>query len=246
MNNYKVYNKKFLLGDIHGYWSVILNQVNHLNEENICYIQVGDFGIGFDDIDKEFSKLTTLNTRLAEFNSDLYILRGNHDNPKWFKDTEFTTLKERLTNIFFVPDYTILNIDLENILFIGGAVSIDRVPRKMKQTGYLEGWWVDEVVNFDFERVKKLRDIDRVICHTAPDFCQPLKFNNLVYDFATQDDRLLDDLRNERGTMTKLITEVMNNNNLKGYYYGHFHNSYRFYHNNCEFVGLGVNEFIRL
>jgi hypothetical protein len=244
MINNKFYKKSYLLGDIHGYWSVILQHLNHVNESETCYIQVGDFGVGFDDFEKEFDKLLRLNSRLVEYNSDLFIIRGNHDNPKWFRDNEFKSPKEQLTNIFFVPDYTVLNLNGENILFIGGAVSIDRVPRRMD--GPDRSWWSDEVVNFDFEKVKELRDIDRVICHTAPDFCQPLKFNQLVYDFATQDDKLLEDLRSERANMTKLVTEIMKNNKIKSFTYGHFHNSYRFYHNGCEFLGLNINQFMQL
>jgi UDP-2,3-diacylglucosamine pyrophosphatase LpxH len=57
------------------------------------------------------------------------------------------------------------------------------------------------------------------------------------------DDLLLDDLRNERENMTKLVTEVMKNNKLKSLIYGHFHNNYRLYHNNCEFLGLNINQF---
>ena len=244
MNNNKIYKRKFLLGDLHGYWSVILNHLNHVHETETCYIQVGDFGIGFDDIEKEFEKLQRLNARLVEYNSDLFILRGNHDNPYWFIADDYNYLKDQLTNIFFVPDYTVLNIDLENHLFIGGGVSIDRVPRRMDGPG--KSWWPKEVVNFDFEKAAELRDIDRVICHTAPDFCQPLKFNQLVYNFAMQDDKLLEDLRNERANMTKLVTEIMKNNKIKGYYYAHFHNSYRFYHNDCEFICLNVNQFLHL
>jgi hypothetical protein len=104
-------------------------------------------------------------------------------------------------------------------------------------------WWEDEVVSFDFDKVAELRDIDRMICHTAPDFVEPLAFNQLVYNFATQDDLLLDNLRNERENMTKLVTDVMKNNKLKGYYYGHFHQNYHFYHNDCEFICLSINVF---
>lgn len=243
MNNFKVYKRKYLLGDIHGMWSVILNHLNHYDEhDQTCYIQVGDFGIGFDDVDREFKKLMTLNQALKDKSSDLLILRGNHDDPAWFKEMEYTDLKDQLTNIFFIPDYTVLNIDLENILFIGGAVSIDRVPRIKRN----DGWWPNEVVDFDFEKIKNFRDIDRVICHTAPDFCQPLKFNQLVYDFASSDSELLNDLRVEREKMTQMINEIMNNNKIKGFYYGHFHSNYNFYHKNCEFIGLGVNHFINL
>jgi DNA repair exonuclease SbcCD nuclease subunit len=238
----KIYNKKFLLGDIHGHWGVILDKLDYLNEENICIIQVGDFGIGFDDIDKEFNRLSRLNDKLVELKSDLFVLRGNHDNPSWFKSSEFGVLKDKLTNIFFVPDYTVLNIDSENILFIGGAVSIDRVHRRINRMG----WWADEVIKFDFERIKNIRDIDRIICHTAPDFCHPLKFNQLVYDFATKDDLLLKDLKEERANMTKLVTLLMKNNKLKGYYYGHFHSNYNFYHNGCEFIGIGVDKYINV
>jgi hypothetical protein len=237
----KKYLNKFVLGDIHGYWSVILNHLNKVNLKESCYIQVGDFGIGFYDISKEINKLKILNDKLVECDSDLFILRGNHDNPKWFKDENFINEKEQLSNIKFVQDYSVLNIDDENILFIGGAISIDRNSRKMD--GFEKSWWEDEIVNFDFERAKGFRDIDRIICHTSPDFCEPSKFNQLVYNYATQDDLLIKELVEERANMNKLITEIMKNNLIKSFYYGHFHNSFYFYHNKCEFIGLNINQF---
>jgi hypothetical protein len=248
MNNFKIYAKKFLLGDIHGHWSLILNHVRRLNnfdleeQKNICYIQVGDFGIGYNDPQKEMSRLLILNAELANHESDLFIIRGNHDDPEWFIADKKTQYKDQLSNIFFLPDYTVLNIDLENILFVGGAVSIDRNYNKMIGGKY----WEDEVVKFDFDFVKGLKDIDRMICHTAPDFVEPLTFNNLVYRYAMNDDLLLGDLTNERQNMGKLVTEVMNNNRLKSFHYGHFHANYRFFHRDCEFLCLNVDTFKNL
>lgn len=245
MKNYVTYREKYLLGDIHGEWSVILNhlrKISHFDNEerkNICYIQVGDFGIGYNKVENEVAKLKILNEELVKHESDLFIIRGNHDDPEWFKIDVYTEYKEKLSNIFFVPDYTVLNIDLENILFVGGAVSIDRNYNKMRGGKY----WPDEVVKFDYEFVDKLRDIDRMICHTSPDFVEPLTFNNLVYSYAMNDDLLLGDLTTERSNMTKLVTALMNNNKLKGFYYGHFHRNYRFYHNECEFICLDINTF---
>jgi len=245
VKNYVVYREKYFLGDIHGEWSVILNHLRKFSDfdleekRNICYIQVGDFGIGYNKVEIEIRKLLVLNEELAKRESDLFIIRGNHDDPEWFQSDKYDSYKQQLTNIFFVPDYTVLNIDLENILFVGGAVSIDRNYNKMNGGKY----WEDEIVKFDFELVKELRDIDRMICHTSPDFVEPLTFNNLVYGYAMNDDLLLSDLRNERGNMTKLVTEFMNNNKLKSLLYGHFHNNYRLYHNNCEFLGLNINQF---
>lgn len=236
------YQRIYLLGDIHGYWSILLQHLNHVNEKENCYIQVGDFGIGFDEVENEVERLNRLNDRLVEYDSHLYIIRGNHDNPLWFKDDEYVDIKSGLTNIFFLPDYSVLNINDENILFIGGAVSIDRNYRRVKRMG----WWPEEVVQFDFEKASQFRNIDRVICHTAPSFCKPLTFNQLVYDFAKQDSLLLKDLKEEREKMTQLVTEIMKNNKIKSYVYGHFHNTYRFFHNDCEFICLNVNQFINL
>jgi hypothetical protein len=52
-----------------------------------------------------------------------------------------------------------LNIDFENILFVGGAVSIDRNYNKM----YGGKYWEDEVVKFDFDFVKDLKDIQLLL-----------------------------------------------------------------------------------
>jgi len=205
VKNYVTYREKHFLGDIHGQWNVILNHLRKVSEfdldekKNVCYIQVGDFGIGYNTPEKEIKKLHILNDELVNHDSDLFIIRGNHDDPEWFIEDNKIEYKEQLTNIFFVPDYTVLNIDFENILFVGGAVSIDRNYNKMNGGKY----WEDEVVKFDFDFVKNIREIDRMVCHTSPDFVEPLTFNNLVYRYAMNDDLLLGDLRKERENMTK-------------------------------------------
>lgn len=243
----KIYDKKYLLGDIHGYWSVIANHLVHNDEKNIAYIQVGDFGIGF--YEDEPNKLKQLDDMLNDYESDLYVMRGNHDNPAWFKDggsDKIADIKSGLKRIVFIQDYTVLNIDFENILFVGGAVSIDRRPRMMDLR---ESWWVDEIFVLDEEKLKGFEGIDRVITHTAPDFCEPIRMNNLVYGYASNDMGLLQDLKIERDLITKMANILMlngKNPKLKGWYYGHFHNNYRFLHSNIEFVCLDINRFMQL
>lgn len=248
MKNNILYKESYLLGDVHGEWGCILRHLNSAslfdNEDRhkVCYIQVGDFNIGYNEIEKEFNKLKILNNNLLDKESDLYIIRGNHDDPHWFNVDNYVEYKNQLTNIFFVPDYTILNINFENFLFIGGAISIDRNYSKIHRLKY----WEDEVVKFDFELVKNLRDIDRVICHTAPDFVEPIELSKIVYNFAKNDDLLLNDLRDERKNLANLVTTLMENNKIKTFAYGHFHNTYKFYHNDCEFLGLNICEFKRI
>ena len=107
MKNYVVYREKYFLGDIHGEWSVILNHLRKVSDfdlaekRNICYIQVGDFGIGYNKVEIEIRKLLVLNEELATRESDLFIIRGNHDDPEWFQSDKYDTYKEKLTNIFF-------------------------------------------------------------------------------------------------------------------------------------------------
>ena len=243
----KFYDKKYLLGDIHGYWSVIANHLVHNDEKNIGYFQVGDFGIGFYETEPE--KLKQLDELLQTYESDLFVMRGNHDNPAWFVDggnDKIADIKANLKRIVFVPDYTVMTIDGEKILFVGGAVSIDRVPRMMDLT---ESWWPDEIFHLDEKKLQDFEDIERVITHTCPDFCEPIKFNQLVYNYASQDAGLLQELRIERELVTKMANILMlngKNPNLKGWYYGHFHNNYRFLHQNMEFVCLNINRFMQL
>lgn len=245
MVDYRVYNKKYLLGDIHEYWNVIANHVVHNNEQNIAYIQVGDFGIGMGPFEREMERLTELNEILNEYKSDLFIMRGNHDDPKWFIDENFTVIKDKLNRIFFVPDFTVINMDLENILFVGGAVSVDRVPNRIKP---FDCWWEDEVFVLDKDRLNQFEDINRVITHTAPDFCAPIAFNQTVYRFAKNDPDLIKDLVEERKKLTEMASTLMfngKNPNLKYWAYGHFHRHNLMVHNNVTFEEIDINQFIQ-
>lgn len=241
----KIYDKKYLLGDIHGYWSIIANHIVHNDEKNIAYLQVGDFGVGFDAHEIEIEKLTKLNEILKTYECDLYVVRGNHDMPDWFKVDNFMSEKQLLNRINFIPDYTVIEIDFEKILFVGGAVSIDRMPRMMSLR---DSWWPDEIFVLDTDKLQSFEEIDRVITHTTTNFCEPRSLNSLVYGYAKYDADLLNDLRVERDRVTEMANILMLNgkNKIKGWYYGHFHNNYRFLHNNAEFVCLGINKFTQL
>lgn len=256
--NFKVFRRKFLVGDIHGTWSVITNHLAQFQDEvgkaremdiaNTGYIQVGDFGIGFNDLQYDVDRLMRLNQTLKDNLAYLYIIRGNHDDPNWFRPENFKEVKEALDHIMFIPDYTILNLDLEDILFIGGATSIDRIPLRFRP--YV-AWWKDEVFPFSEEKLKAIRGVERLVMHTTPDFCEPVKMGQIVYNYAATDPDLLKDLEAERARVTRAfniltLDEDGGKNPIKGLYYGHFHRDYNMIHNNCEFVCLGVNTIKRL
>jgi len=228
------------LGDIHGRWGVVQNHVNKFDIKNTLYIQVGDFGIGFRSPEEDFEVLKMVDEMLAMHNNFLFAIRGNHDDPRWFNGDTFKSFKDEFTNIKLVSDYEVMMLNGENYLFIGGAISIDRKYRQSRNTG----WWKDEVVNFDYDFCESIAGIDRMVCHTSPDFCPPLQLGNLVMEYAQDDPTLTQELRNERQQMTKIITDIMKNNKLKSLHYGHFHRSEKFFHKGCEFICCDINEFM--
>jgi predicted phosphodiesterase len=225
------------LGDIHGEYDIVPNFLKKYEITDAVIIQVGDFGIGYETKHKDEKKLMYLNKRLAIFNSKLFVIRGNHDDPSWFK--EYFSLGY----VNLLPDYSILNINGFNYLGIGGAVSVDRTDRKPYITGKGVGWWKDEVVNFDEDKIKSLNDIDVVFSHTAPDFAFPQIKTGVEY-WTNRDDKLLNDLTTERNMMNKIYKEISLNNNISHWYYGHFHKSNNMKHLNTNFVLLDINEFV--
>jgi UDP-2,3-diacylglucosamine pyrophosphatase LpxH len=226
-------DRLIFLGDIHGQWNLIKRQVKFFDIKDAYIIQVGDFGIGFHKPNYDKTELEFLNKYLRTKNVHVYVVRGNHDDPQPFID------HRNYGNIEFLPDYTELTILGLNYLFIGGAVSIDRNHRKMKQLG----WFENEGLVYDSDKIAKCRDIDVVITHTSPEYVYPMKFGDIVYHYAKQDGFLLDDLRTERALMTKICDELRINNDIKEWYYGHFHRSNVEDFMGIKFTLLGEDEF---
>jgi len=179
-----------LLGDIHGNFNFLKNQIHTKNITDCTIIQVGDFGIGFTYKENDKQTLENLNDFLKDVNVTMLVVRGNHDNPNFFNgDYDFSNLK-------LLPDYTTLNLEGINFLFVGGAVSVDRTTRikenasNIKYGSRKRCYWDSESVVYKPEITKTLKDIDVVITHTAPDWCHPnnkLGFGSFVEDWAKHD-----------------------------------------------------------
>jgi Icc-related predicted phosphoesterase len=222
------------LGDIHGNFQTIVNFTRREQSDVVKHlIQLGDFGAGFsltflDD-------MVYLNQLLFESNTILYVIRGNHDNPAYFNgDYVWSNLK-------LLKDYTVLNIEGYNVLFVGGAISIDRVIRKPGIS-----WWEDEVFVYNENMINSVGDVDIVVTHNSPDMVFPKKFNQLVYSFANYDPNLLNDLRLERQNIRLMYELLSAKCNLKYWFYGHFHTSKTITYNNTIFKVVGIDQFYHL
>lgn len=218
----------YICGDIHGnfgYLTFLLKQV-----KGSIVIQVGDFGIGFSTRKNDIYTLEQLNDKLIELDIILYTIRGNHDNKSFF------TGEFQYSNLKLLKDYTVLNIEGLNYLFVGGAISIDRKLRT-KDNDY----WEDEVFILNESKLYNIKGIDVVITHSTPDFAYPIGFNSTVHHFASDDGSLLSDLTHERVLITKMFDILMLNNDIRNWYYGHFHTDYVGDFKGVDFHLMGIN-----
>ncbi len=217
------------LGDHHGAWSDLFYLIDKGKLRNCHLISVGDCGIGFESPERQAKTNKRLNHEFAEYNIFFKSIRGNHDDPSYFNSK-----RVNFSNFELIEDYSVYNYNDKTIQFIGGAVSIDRIGRK-------EGisYWEGEGVRFDRAACQK---VDILVTHTAPSHCFPQKFNEMVYGWAKEDDRLLKDLTAERAVMDEIF-EICRPSQ---HFYGHFHSSCTEKVNGCTSKLLNINELYEL
>lgn len=229
-------------GDLHGEFPTINSTINKLNLSNCAIIFCGDIGIGFEKeeyYNQTFKKLTKV---LKKRNIHLYMFRGNHDDKSYFDGEHFNNFEY----IHVIPDYSIIQTPTNNILCVGGAISIDRTLRirnidiaALKYKGHHscdwntayencpKSYWENEPNVYDYTEMANITEsgikIDTVCTHTCPSICQPITKNG-VGEWLTVDTALSDDLNAERAICDKLLYYLKEHSHpLTNWYYGHFH-----------------------
>ena len=112
------------LGDIHGDSRIIHNYLSRGYLNNKTVYQVGDFGLyDLKTCNLTKSCLEDIDAHCKDTNTKIRVIRGNHDNPKfWLNDDERILFNKTYSNIELIPDYHIETIDGKSIMFIGGGV----------------------------------------------------------------------------------------------------------------------------
>ena len=247
-----------VVGDVHGRFDILNKFI--LNNEiiNTTIIIAGDCGIGFNNIiNIEYEIDFFLKDICEKNNVNILMIRGNHDNPYYFK----YDLLDICDRIKLLPDYSIIN---NEILCIGGAVSIDRTHRIEEKNqwtciidenvyslgknyvynipgfGHIEGdtYWKDEIVVYNEDILNNIKDINiqHVITHTCPNFCKPITTSPIQY-WLDRDQNLLEEINKERNILTKVYDKLIADNHpLKTWSYGHYHDSWKDYINGVKFT----------
>jgi len=225
-------NKNYtaFIGDIHGEFNKLRYEIR-TKHENAYLIQVGDFGVGFYKPNYYKNEMfPKLNETLVEKNCHLYVIRGNHDNPEYFKETNNPF---DFSNITLLKDYSELELLNQKILLVGGAVSVDRRFREEDVS-----YWTDEEFVLRFQDDFPYKKYDIVVTHTRPGICGAFKgFDNIQY-LCDQDYDLKNDLIIESQAMDKLWEWTK----PKYWYYGHFHKSNLITYGGTIFRCLNIDE----
>jgi Icc-related predicted phosphoesterase len=140
------------VGDTHGQFEKLTDFIIDKHPEII--LQCGDFGY--------WPSFFNVKSMIVNGKTKIYFCDGNHE------DHSFLSKKKKRyeikSNVFYQPRGTTLQLpDGRNVLFVGGASSIDR---QFRIPGY--DWFPEELLTekvFEFLPKEK---VDIVISHTSP------------------------------------------------------------------------------
>jgi len=213
--------KILIIGDTHGDISLIKKGITlGLHHECKRIIQVGDFGF-FPKIYPEF---------ISSFSSPLpfFFIDGNHDDHSILPHSSLNivdvqTLGFSCHNLFYIPRGYLQRWGESNILFMGGAQSVDKIYR----TQGID-WWSNEEINpKDFNTALSYRNlypsIDLLITHECP------RTEAINYPGEKQD------------YSSRAISELIEVYNPSLLIHGHHHQSYLIKYKDTIIKGLGCN-----
>lgn len=242
----------YLYGDIHGNFNVIKYDVRRYNITNSVIILCGDVGWGFESLE-HYQKhiIPMLENVLKPRNVILLCCRGNHEDPIYYSQQLINT-----DYIKCIPDYSIVQFQDKNMLFVGGGISIDRMYRKNQNSLFIVNYmkfhncpyevaeqkakkcyWEDEQIIYQPKIEEK---VDIVVSHSAPSFCFPAFKGDFVMNWAKYDEELLSDLDKERAILDSVYNDYKDT--VIHWYYGHFHKSNNEIINNTNFRLLNIDE----
>jgi hypothetical protein len=245
-------------GDCHGDWNKLISSLKEYKNTEV--IQLGDFGVGFESLHKERNRLKFLNDWLRNKNITMYVLRGNHDDPKYFYSNKADLINywnkrgnvknvqglvheiSTMTNLKLVPDWSVIKIKDRNCLFIGGAISSDIESRKLNTS-----WWSDERILFDWELINSISGVETVFSHTSPDF---IKIYSREKEWRSYPDMIarkehIKSMDYEQFLLTEVYKLLKDNNNhLFRWYHGHFDVSLKRSVDYCWFRSIRDHELI--
>lgn len=201
--------KILVIGDLHGVWNHLYNIIK-IEKPNLIF-SVGDFGWW-----PSLSEKMNLKTDVK-----ILFCDGNHEDHEDLQRRIKNNDLEIFPNVFYQPRGSVFTLeDGRNVLFMGGANSIDRNGR----TPGID-WFPEETIKekdmYNLPDVK----IDIVISHTCPE------------EFVGQ----LDLQTIDNDPSRKALSFILKHYCPKLWYFGHFHKYRTRMYNDCKWICLNMS-----
>lgn len=207
----------YITGDIHG-------QITPLDELVMTYsptsndtiVILGDVGVNYYGNNKDLS----LKKQMQRIGCTIFCIHGNHENRPQniasYKQKEWNGgrvfYEDEFPNILFPVDGDIFDIEGKKCIVIGGAYSVDKFYRLMRNWH----WWADEQPSAETKRYVENQtaehDIDIVFTHTCP------------YKYIPTECFLSDiDQSKVDGSTERWLDSIEDRTDYKAWYCGHWH-----------------------
>lgn len=235
-------NKRGLIfcGDVHGYFEKLVWTITvRYKIKNSSVVVCGDFGVGFESKKHLNNLYKHCKKRLEESDITIYVARGNHDDPDYFKNPE----KYNYERLKFLEDHKVYNIENKKVYVIGGANSVDyrwridwnNEPSHKERNKKV--WWEDEdVVKLPIEKLST-NTVDIIVSHEAPLSFSPIISRPEGLD-TFQYNKILE-CRN-------YLNDILKTMSTKYWFYGHYHTSYSGSYNNTIYKCLDELELFEI
>jgi hypothetical protein len=220
----------YILGDHHSDYDDLIRALLRRGLRGCRIIHVGDGEEGYPDVWDDHT-VERLDSAFASLEIEYLSIRGNHANPHVFDGSVHQP------NFQLLADYTRQEIDGQTWLFVGGAVSVNRLDREPGKT-----WWMGEEMILDETRAQPA---DVLVTHTGPSWLTP-PGNAMVDYYAAAETSigtttLRRELRDEAARHDRLFEFVR----PRQWYFGHHHHSATHHHDGCTIRQLGLAELVR-
>ena len=185
-------------GDVHGHFGALNDIINKKKKHGLeLIICCGDFGVWPQGPDQVISGIKNQGIKII-------FCDGNHENHDFLRDRKSD---EIAPDVFYMPRGSTYKLDDgRNILFMGGANSIDK---QWRTPGY--DWFPEEIITQkDMENLPNEK-VDIFITHTCP--------TELLPEMIKTDYRKRDDPSNH------YLSELWKIYHPRLHYFGHWHHS---------------------
>lgn len=122
--SYSNKSRVLVVGSIHGHYADFADEVVAGNH-NTLFISTGSSYLGYGSIMRQDLELEYLQQICAKTDNVVLIVRGEDDNPLYFKEDFFKEHKKGLSdilkNVIFLEDYDVVKTKFGDFLCIGGA-----------------------------------------------------------------------------------------------------------------------------